>query len=209
MATGDRDKAGRGSAPGGRDGFDGLGLPLPRGYEGERFSALDYCSDAYAGAAALEEAVAMRGASAFARDAEPGDFLAQALGGLEAMGIAELWAQSAWSEREGGRDVALEREAAELAEGDTIWVRRRAESRDGWGYAFFRADGRELPFRPYHDYDDMLFERALAKLAAGERLMCRVRDTACYGGTAAPADPDFDWRVYSCKVTVLRRRGQR
>lgn len=206
MATRGNRKAGNAGSP--REGreVDEFELPLPGTSEEPTFNVLDYLfSEEYAGTGTLRDAIEMRGAAAFARETDPRDFLPDPLARAETLGIAELWAQSTWGGGAGGRrDVEREREAAELAEGDMIEARRLSGDRDGRGYAFFRADGRALPFEPYHDFDDLFFERALAGLAEGERLLCRVRDTACFGSAEVSDDPGFDWRVYSCKVTVLR-----
>lgn len=181
-----------------------LGLPTPQQYEGERFTVLDYATEEYADARTLEEAIAIRGAKAFLRDLTPGDFSEDGPLGARKIGTAELWAESTWERGETDRDVECERLAVSVKEGDLLDVRPCSGDLSDWGYRFHLADGSALPYSPYHDYDDLFFERAFDGLGAGERLVCRAEGVSCFGGDGVPADPDFCWRVYSCKVTVYR-----
>lgn len=68
--------------------------------------------------------------------------------------------------------------------------------------------GRKLRVRAPLDYppvvDDQLFQGALENLRGGEWLACRVREVSCFGEDGIDDDPEFCWRVYSCKVTVYR-----
>lgn len=181
-----------------------LGLPRPKKYEGERFSALDYMTEEYAEARTLGEAIAIRGAKAFLRDVAPDDFLDDAPLGAVKIGIADLWADSTWEKGETERNVDLERSAASLKAGDLLKVCPCSEDISEWGYRFHLADGSTVPYEPYHDYDDQLFEDALENLRCGEWLACRVRETSCFGEDGIEGEPNFCWRVYSCKVTVYR-----
>lgn len=182
---------------------DEFGLPAPKDYDGPHFTVFDYYTDEYAAAQTLGEKIDMRGHKAFVEEVEPEDFDPEGDPSVERLGMAELWAQSTWTEGSTDRDVGLEREVAGVAEGDLIEVMPCPIEVTGWPYAFCRPDGSLLPYQPFHDYDDRFFEKALAGLAGGRRLVCRVRSSECFGGTAAPADPDFNWRVYSAKVMVL------
>lgn len=131
-----------------------LGLPRPKKYVGERFSALDYMTEEYAEAQTLGEAIAIRGAKAFLRDVAPDDFLDDAPLGAEKIGIADLWADSTWEKAETERNVGVERSAASLKDGDLLKVRPCSEDISERGYRFHLADGTTLPYEPYHDYDD-------------------------------------------------------
>ena len=181
-----------------------LGLPRPKKYEGEQFTVEDYKTEEYAEARTLEEAIAIRGAKAFLRDVTPDDFLDDAPLGVKKIGIADLWSESTWEEGETERDVDLERSAASLKEGELLEVRPCSEDISEWGYRFHLADGSTVPYEPYHDYDDQLFQKALENLNGGEWLACRVREVSCFGEDGIEDDPEFCWRVYSCKVTVCR-----
>ncbi len=181
-----------------------LGLPTPKKYEGEQFSVLDYGTKEYADAQTLDKAIAIRGAKAFLRDVTPDDFSDDNLSGVKKIGIAELWADSTWEEGKTERDVALERLATSVKEGDLLEVRPCSEDDSEWGYRFHLIDGSALPYTPYHDYDDQFFQQAFEDLRGDEWLVCRVRETSCFGEDGIDADPDFCWRVYSCKVTVYR-----
>ena len=167
-------------------------------------SVEDYKTEEYAEARTLEEAIAIRGAKAFLRDVTPDDFLDDAPLGVKKIGIADLWSESTWEEGETERDVDLERSAASLKEGDLLEVRPCSEDISEWGYRFHLADGSTVPYEPYHDYDDQLFQKALENLNGGEWLACRVREVSCFGEDGIEDDPEFCWRVYSCKVTVCR-----
>lgn len=181
-----------------------LGLPKPKKYEGERFSALDYKTEEYAEVQTLGEAITLRGDKAFLRDVTPDDFLDDTPPGAEKIGIADLWSDSTWEKGETERNVDLERSAASLKAGDLLKVRPCSEDISEWGYRFHLVDGTTLPYEPYHDYDDQLFEDALENLFNGEWLACRVREVSCFGEDGIEVDPKFCWRVYSCKVTVYR-----
>ena len=185
---------------------DEFGLPRPKKYEGPYFDVRDYLSDTYAEAESLEEAIEMRGADAFAQEVDPADFLEEDPDETR-LGIAELWAESTWHGGDSPRDVKRERAVAAIREGDLLEVQRRPTGQSGWGYVFALPDGTVLPYTPFHDYDDQFFRRALNGCLAGDRLVCRVRSVVCHGGDHdVPVDPGFCWRVYSCKVTVSRRR---
>lgn len=181
-----------------------LGLPRPEKYEGEQFTVEDYKTEEYAEARTLEEAIAIRGVKAFLRDVTPDDFLDDAPLGVEKIGIADLWSDSTWKEGETERDVDLERSAASLKEGDLLEVRPCSKDISEWGYRYHLADGSTVPYTPYHDYDDQLFQGALENLRSGEWLACRVRELSCFGEDGINDDPGICWRVYSCKVTVYR-----
>ena len=181
-----------------------LGLPRPQKYQGERFSAWDYKTEEYAETQTLEEAIALRGAKAFFRDVTPDDFLYEAPSGAEKIGIADLWADSTWEKGKTERNVGLEMSAASLKEGDLLKVFPCSEDISEWGYRFHLADGSTVPYEPYHDYDDQLFEDVLENLRSDEWLACRVRETSCFGEDGIEGEPNFCWRVYSCKVTVYR-----
>lgn len=190
-----------------RSGLDEHGLPLPEPYTGPTDNALDYFTDAYAGAITLGDAIEMRGQNAFAHEVTPEDFVEGPSPRETVVGIAELWAESTWHEGETERDVELERSVAAIQEGDIIEVHHCPWSVNERGYVFTLPGGKTLPYEPYHDYDDGFLTRALDECAYGERLICRVRSVICNGGdNDVPCDPGFCWRVYSCKVTVMRRR---
>lgn len=189
------------------EGADEFGLPRPQQYEGPYFDVRDYLGEAYAGAKSLEEAIEMRGADAFAQEVDPADFLEEASPDETRLGIAELWAESTWHEGASSRDVEREGAVAAIQEGDILEVQRCPTEQSGYGYVFILTDGTVLPYTPFHDYDDQFFRRAIDGCRDGERLVCRVRSVVCHGGDHdVPVDPDFCWRVYSCKVTVVRRR---
>ena len=125
-----------------------LGLPRPEKYEGEQFTVEDYKTEEYAGARTLGEAIAIRGTKAFLKDVTPDDFLDDAPLGVEKIGIADLWSDSTWREGETERDVALERSASSLEEGDLLQVRSCSEDVSEWGYRFHLADGSMVPYEP-------------------------------------------------------------
>ncbi|MEY8437170.1 hypothetical protein AAK967_05455 [Atopobiaceae bacterium 24-176] len=181
-----------------------LGLPTPQQPEGDRLDVPDYTSEEYADARTLEEAIAIRGAKAFLRDLAPDDFSEDGPLGSKKIGTAELWAESTWEKGETVRDVECERLAVSVKEGDLLEVRPCLKYLSDWGYRFHLVDGSALPYSPYHDYDDLFFERSLDGLGGGERLVCRVEGVSCFGEDGVSADPDFCWRVYLCKVTVYR-----
>ncbi len=179
-----------------------FGLPKPKEYDGEKFTVLDYEMEEYAEAKTLEEAIAIRGAKAFLRDVTPEDFLESNPLGAKKLGIAELWFDSTWRGGDAGRNVPLEKLVASVKEDDMLEVRRCSKDINEWGYNFYLNGETALPYTPYHDYDDQFFQRVLKELRDGEWLVCRVRGVECYGGDGVDHDPDFCWRVYSCKVTV-------
>ena len=187
------------------EGCDEFGLPLPKRYDGPRWDVREYLTDTYAEATTLAEAIEMCGQDAFAHEVEPADFAADDVRAREIrLGLAELWADSTWSEGVSQRDVELEQTVAAIQPGDPIEI-RQSPAQEG-DFEFFLPNGNPLPYTPYHDYDYQFFARAFAKCGLGERLVCRVRSVACYGGdNDVPADPAFCWRVYSCKVTVFKR----
>lgn len=182
-----------------------FGLPEPKDYDGEVFTAYDYASERFADARTLEEAIELRGHDAHLQELTPDDFLDEPVPGLEKLGIAELWAESTWELGWSDRAVSLEQLVSSIKEGDLIRVLTCSEGASSeWGYSFCLPDGTLLPYSPYHDYDDIFFEKALEGLREGEWLECRVRETSCYGGDGVPHDPCFCWRVYPCKVMVYR-----
>ena len=186
------------------EGCDELGLPLPKKYDGPRWDVREYLTDTYEEARTLEEAIEMRGQDAFAREIEPTDFDDDIHAHEIKLGLAELWADSTWHEGASQRDVELEQTVAAIQPGNLIEI-RESPAQDG-DFEFFLPNGKPLPYAPYHDYDYQFFARAFAKCGPGERLACRVRSVACYGGNNdVPVDPTFCWRVYSCKVTVFKR----
>lgn len=189
-----------------RDGLDEFGLPLPKHYDGPRFDARDYFSDRFAAAKTLGEAIEMRGLDAFAEEVEPSDFTDDTPAYETKIGIAEFWAESTWHDGESARNIELERTVAALQEGDVIEIRRCPQEQNEYGYTFTTQDGSPLPFTPYHDYDDQFFTRALEECRIWDKPFCRVRSVTCFGGdNNVPVDPTFCWRVYSCKVTVIKR----
>lgn len=187
--------------------FDEHGLPIPKSYDGPKFDAREYWSGKYADADTLDEAISMRGQEAFAKSVKPDDFSSD--GSPEErtkIGIAELWADSTWSEGNTQRDLDLELSVGNVREGDMLEIRRTLSDESERGYSFFSSDGHRLPYEPFHDYDDQFLSRALGECDPGETLACLVREVTCYGGdNDVPEDPTFCWRVYSCKVTVYRR----
>ena len=183
--------------------YDEFGLPVPQEYDRPYFDALDYISaDEYKEARSISEAIEMRGHDAFVEMVDPTDFGHSDLEGYEKLGYAELWAQSTWTEEFDERDVALERIAASVDTGDMIEARPCPQDQSEWGYAFYDVTGALLPFQPYHDYDDDFFSRLFSGAPSYDVIVCRVIKTTCYGGTAAPADPEFNWRVYVLSVVV-------
>lgn len=181
-----------------------LGLPEPQKYDGDKFDVTDYLTEEYADAKTLEEAIDIRGTKAFLRDVGPDDFSDDNPLGPKKVGFAELWAESTWTKGVDDRNVSLERSAASLKEGDLLEVRPCSEDISEWGYRFHFDDGTVAPYTPYHDYDDQFFQRAVGELRDGEQLTCRVRELSCFGEDGVAPDPEFCWRVYSCKVTVYR-----
>lgn len=190
------------------------GLSRSRKYDGEAFNVWDYMSAEYADAATLGEAIDIRGYKAFLREVNPGEFASNSFAGVTKVGIAELWFDSSWTDGETERKVDKEKLASSVKEGDLLSVRSCSREESEWGYVFDSASGVSLPYTPYHDYDDRLFVRVLDDLRAGEKILCKIRSSTCFGGdgikTPSWSDPYFHWRVYSCKVTVLRvgRTGQ-
>lgn len=163
----------------------------------------------------LDELIALRGREAFFRNVTPEDFSPDPEG-ITKVGIAELWSQSTWSEEDvDGRDVAMELSACQVSEGDILVVGGLPDDLDvgeNWneirdlGFGFWR-DGTLLPYSPFHDYNQELFFDTLEQMRPGDVLACVVRDSSCTGQDGEPADADFCWRVYSCKVTVFLVHG--
>lgn len=183
---------------------DESGLPIPEKYEGERFTVFDYLSEEYADASTLEEAIALRGGKAFVSEVKPAEFLKEDPDFIQKIGIAELWGESTWFKYETERDVSLESILAAVKEDDFLVVHRSKDDAGKWGFKFYSLEGSLVPYSPYHDYDDQFFENAILNLRAGEHLVCRVKETKCFGEDGIEADPQFCWRVYSCTVTVYR-----
>ena len=189
-----------------------FGLPQPKKYEGECFNVFDYISYSPE-AKSLEEAIEMRGYEAFIGSVEPGDFSAGFDNNAEKLGIAELWFQSTWHEGTSQRDLRLEQTVASIKEGDMLEMCPCSKETSEWGYLFKDSCGNNLPFQPYHDFDDIFFRKTIASVIAKaivagkpvERIRCRVRGCDCFGEDGGvPVDPTFNWRVYSCKVTVYK-----
>ncbi len=181
-----------------------LGLPTPQKVDVKQIDIPNYASKEYADARTLEEAIALRGIKAFLENLSPSDFTENGPLGATKIGIAELFLDSTWEVGETERDVGRERLAISVKEGDLLEVRTCSDSLSDWGYRFHLADGTALPYEPFHDYDDQLFLQALEGLSEGERLVCRVEGVSCFGENGISADPEFCWRIYSCKVTVYR-----
>lgn len=193
--------------PEARSEDDQFGLPKPQEYDRPYFDASDYWSDEYADARNLNEAIDMRGQKAFAQNVIPDDFSNAVPDNMTKLGIAELWAESTWEIGQSTRNIALERFAADIHEGDMMEICRCSEEISPWGYSFRRMDdGTTLPYTPYHDFDDSFISRALNDLSENEQLICKVRSTICYGEDGIDADPSFCWRVYTCTVTVYRQK---
>ncbi len=193
---------------------DKQGLPIPTPYEGEAFSVEDYQSGEYAGAANLDEAIAMRGEKAFFKMVTPRDF-EPLPAEVARLGIAELWAQSTWKASKAEERNVAEEASANLSPGNVLTLGRipaeLPDSRNSCeiedlGFGFYH-NGELLPFTPYHDYDQRLFIDAIKTLGHGEWIECAVRSATCNGEDCDPDDEfDFCWRVYSCEVTVYKVR---
>lgn len=195
---------------------DEHGLPIPIPYEGEHFTVRDYQSEEYAGAANLDEAIAMRGEKAFFKMVSPEDF-EPLPDGISCLGIAELWMQSTWDAFEAEKRKINDEASANLAQGNVLTLGRIPTELPGdqnWGeiedlgFGFYHK-GKFLPFTPYHDYDQQLFINTIKRLDQGEWIECIVRSIACNGEDCALDDDlGFCWRVYSCEVTVYRVHGK-
>lgn len=181
-----------------------LGLPTPDEPEVDDFTVLDYLGEEYAEARTLEEAIDIRGADAFFQDMTADEFADDSPSGMKKIGTAELWAESTWRKGESDRHLLVESLAAEVKEGDMLEVRQCPDNLSEWGYVFLASDGTILPFSPYHDYDDVFFLRVLQSLRSDERVLCSVKETSCVGQDGIDEDPEFCWRVYSCKLMVYR-----
>lgn len=197
--------------------MDECGLPIPSKPNPEPFTVRDYYhSDEYSEAVTIDEAIAIRGRKAFFRDLSPDDFGDAPNDGVTKVGIAELWSQSTWRvDIEDSRDVAMEHLAAQVEEGDVLFVGGLPDDLpqgENWneveehGFGFWQG-GTLLPFTPFHDYDQDVFFEAIDHLGPNEFLECVVRGTSCVGKDGEPVDQDFRWRVYSCKVTIYRVRA--
>ena len=190
---------------GDRNELDKFGLPLPKRYDGPHFDVRDCASDRFAGAKTLGETIEIRGQDAFAEEVEPDDFSDDTSSYETKLGIAELWAESTWRDGESARNIELERTLAAIKRGDVLEIRQCPLEQSEYGYSFMLQDGSPLPFTPYHDYDDQFLTRVLAECRVWDRLFCRVRSATCFSGdNDVPVDPTFCWRVYSCKVTVIK-----
>ena len=184
---------------------DEHGLPQPQEYKEPLFTALDYYSDEYSEAATLNEAIEMRGFKAMLEDVAPGDF-DNPSADMEKRGVVELWADFLW-EASGNRDIDEERLAESVNEGD--WLKVDIDDTEEYGpdFLFSALDDRRLPFSAYHDYDDRFLCKEFEKLEGRQRLILRIQEKICFGGTCAPHDPDTNWRVYTCKADVFRITG--
>ncbi len=120
------------------------------------------------------------------------------------LGTAELWADTTWTLGLSERNLELERDAKSVQQGDRLLVKPLAEQEEGWGYAFETASGHRLPYEPYSDTDDGFFSIALESLDENEMLECVVVGTSAVGDDGVPGDPDFCWRIYTCKVVVFK-----
>lgn len=192
---------------------DEHGLPVPTPYEGEHFTVLDYQSEEYAGAANIDEAIAIRGRKAFFDQVEPEDFESLP-DGVSRIGIASLWSQSTWDTFDAQSRNVSEEQSAGLKPGDILVLGRipvDLPEGQNWGeiqdlgFGFYRG-GEFLPFTPYHDYDQQLFIETIKFLDAGEWIECVVRSAACNGEDGVEDDISFCWRVYSLEVTVFKVR---
>ncbi len=191
---------------------DEHGLPVPTPYVGEHFTVLDYQSEEYAGAANVDEAIAMRGEKAFFKMVAPNDF-EPLPDGVSCLGIAELWMQSTWDAFDVEERKVEDEASANLVKGNVLTLGRIPVELPGgqnWGeiedlgFGFYH-EGKSLPFTPYHDYDQQLFINAIKTLEQGEWIECAVRSATCNGEDCAPDDDmGFCWRVYSCEVTVYK-----
>lgn len=184
---------------------DEYGLPVPSPYQGEDdFNALEYYTDEYSAARALDEAIEMRGYKSFAKRVEPEDLAENGARIGAKIGPAELWADFTYpsNDRKAGAD--REKIADGVREGDELAVFRCSTDVSPWGYVFVDSNGVRLPFEPYHDFDDLFLQRALDSMTLGQELVCVVLETSYHDGSGVPGDPDFTWRVYSCRVMVFK-----
>lgn len=204
---------------GGNSLTDEHGLPLPEPFAGPCFDIFDYCSPKYAWAKETWKAVASRGIETYADHLVPEDF-EDLPEGFQRLGIASLWSQSTWDSELSNRNLALERAANSVRTGDLLVVSpfpagTRLGGRSGtWGeirdlgFGFYTLRHSLLPFCPYYDFDQDLFFEALLTLERGQAIVCAVRSRTCNGGEEKEDEiayaPSFNWRVYSCEVTVLR-----
>lgn len=115
---------------------------------------------------------------------------------------ADLWADITWYATETEYDDDMEEEEkliADIKEGDTLAVRLSDE--ENWMEpVFLNEGGVKLPLSPYHDYDQLEFEKLMPLAEDGWILSCVVTGVEVFGGTSEPADPDFNWRV--CQITT-------
>lgn len=184
---------------------DEHGLPQPQEYKDPLFTALEYYSDEYSEAATLDEAIEMRGFKAMLEDIAPGDF-DNPSPEMEKLGAIELWADYLWKASD-SRNIDGERFADGINEGDWLKVEVDETEEYGLDFLFSTLNGKHRPFSAYHDYDDRFLAKEFDKLGEGHKLILRVREKICFGGTCAPHDPDTNWRVYTCKADVFRIIG--
>ena len=181
-----------------------LGLPDPKDYDGEHFTGIDYCGPKYSEAHTLEEAIEMRGYDAFIERLDISDF-DTGDPSMKFLGYAELWADSTWRKDDPlSRAVEVERAAYGVHEGDILAIMREESDDCDEEIAIYDKKGTKLPYRPYHDYDEINLSKWIDILFRFDRLVCKVDSVTCFGGDGVSPDPDFCWRVYTCTVTVYR-----
>lgn len=182
--------------------FDDQGLPLPYVRLEKPFVATEYAGPEYKEAKALEDAITLRGAMAQIERADPQDFLKSQDSERIFIGYIDLFLQSTWLIYElAARAVEKEKAVAFLAQGTKIYIDINQQSNcNEIPYVFHLTDGSSLPLEPYHDYDDLLIEDQLNKLAMSQRLVGIVQEVDCQGENGIAEDPDFCWRIYSIKT---------
>lgn len=189
------------------------GLPHPQDYTGPYFSVLEYAAEEYADGKTLDDKIRLRGTKYFAQHVSPEDFdenenESNGSGGsqIQKTGFAELWADSTWEKNSHvlARNVKLEQLANSVKQSDCLWVIPSVDEKGWLEYSFYTNAEEELPYCPYHDFDDDFFRDAFSTLKPQEAIVCIVQNLNCFGGDGVEADPDFCWRVYDCKVTVYK-----
>ena len=202
-------------------------LPNPKPYDGPYFDARDYLLDEYytgtdenglpnlddfarmveTGVIAvpnLDQRIEMRGFRERLDRLTIADFEERGLrNGIDLrITSADLWACITWYSTETEYDDGLEEEEqliANVKEGDTLAVQLSDE--EGWVEpVFLNEEGVKLPLSPYHDYDQLEFEKLMPLAEDDWILSCVVTGVEVFGGTSEPAAPDFNWRV--CQITT-------
>ncbi len=196
--------------------LDEYGLPYPDITGKESFKAFDHYANIVPGFKSRAISVALRGAKAFSENVTPEDFADDDRPNSKSVGIAELWFLSNWTKKDwASRDVGAEKAVTGVSKGDVLFVETAPKDlplNNSWeevidlGIGF--SNGFDfLPYTPYHDYDEKLIVSSLNSLRRGEHLECVVREALIRGCDGVPVDPNFCWRLYSCKVTVYKVQG--